>query len=55
MSDGMILLMEDRDILTSHLEASKENLDSKISDKETEIVKSLTEDWKQTETRILEE
>lgn len=55
MSDGMILLMEDRDILTSHLEASKENLDSKISDKETEIVKTLQEDWRQTESRILEE
>lgn len=55
MSDGMILLMEDRDILTSHLEASKENVDSKISDKETEIVRTLQEDWRQTETRILEE
>lgn len=51
----MIILMEDRDVLTSHLEASKENVDSKIGDKETEIVRTLQDDWRQTETRILEE
>ncbi len=51
----MIILMEDRDVLTSHLEASKENIDSKIGDKETEIVRSLQDDWRNTETRILEE
>lgn len=55
MSNEMIILMEDRDVLTSHLEASKENVDSKIGDKETEIVRTLQDDWKQTETRILEE
>ncbi len=37
----MIILMEDRDVLTSHLEASKENVDTKISDKENEIVRTL--------------
>ena len=41
MSDDLVVLMEDRDILTSHLEASKENVDTKIGDKETEIVKTL--------------
>lgn len=51
----MIILMEDRDVLSSHLEASKENVDSKIGDKETEIVRTLQDDWRQTETRILEE
>ena len=55
MSDGMIILMEDRDVLTSHLEASKENVDQKISDKETDIVRTLQEDWKTTETRILDQ
>lgn len=55
MSDGMIILMEDRDVLTSHLEASKENVDGKIGDKETEIFRTIQEDWKMTETRILEE
>ncbi len=29
--------MEDKDILVSHIEASKENVDTKISDKENEI------------------
>lgn len=51
----MIILMEDRDVLTSHLEASKENVDQKISDKETDIVRTLQEDWKATETRILDQ
>jgi hypothetical protein len=55
MSDGMIILLEDREVLTSHIEASKENVDSKIGDKETEIVRTLQDDWKATETRIIEE
>lgn len=55
MSDGFVMLMEDKDILVAHIEASKENVDSKISDKETEINKAISEDWKGTETRILEE
>jgi len=54
MTDGMILLMEDRDVLTSHLDASKENIDTKIGDKESEINRTLQDDWKQTETRILD-
>jgi len=37
----MIILMEDRDVLTSHLEASKENVDGKIGDKETEIFRTI--------------
>ena len=54
LSDGLIMLLEDREVLTSHVEASKENVDSKIGDKETEIVRTLQEDWKTTETRILD-
>ena len=27
MTDGMLLLMEDKDVLISHIEASKENVD----------------------------
>ena len=47
--------MEDKDILVSHIEASKETVDSKIGDKETQIIKDLTDDWKQTDFRIIEE
>ena len=55
MSDNLVMLMEDKDILVAHIEASKENVDSKISDKETEVNKAISEDWKATETRILDE
>lgn len=55
LSNDLIILMEDKDILVSHIEASKENVDSKIGDKETEIVKALAEDWKNTENRVLED
>lgn len=54
ISDDLVVLLEDREMLTSHVEASKENIDSKISDKETEIVKTIQEDWKMTETRIID-
>ena len=47
--------MEDRDILVSHVEASKETVDSKIGDKETEIVRALGDDWKNADNRITEE
>jgi len=55
MSNELVLMMEDKDILVSHVEASKENVDSKISDKETEIVKALGDDWRNTDNRIVEE
>lgn len=55
MSNELVLLMEDKDILQSHIEASKETVDSKIGDKETEIQRALGDDWKNTETKILEE
>lgn len=32
MSDNMIILMGDNDVLNQHLEQSKENVDSKIGD-----------------------
>lgn len=54
ISDALVILMEDKDILQSHIEASKETVDSKIGDKETEIQKALGDDWKNTETRITE-
>jgi hypothetical protein len=53
--DGLVLLMEDKDILMQHLEASRENVDSKIGDKETDINKSLGDDWRNTYTKIQEE
>jgi hypothetical protein len=37
------------------LEASKENIDSKIGDQDSNITKELMRDWKNTETRIMEE
>lgn len=55
MSNEMIILMEDRDVLTSHLDASKENVDTKLGDKETEILRILTDDWKATDNRIQDE
>ena len=52
LSDGIVYLLEDREVLTSHVEASKENIDSKISDKESDITRTIGEDWKVTENRI---
>lgn len=54
MSDDMIQLMSDNETLNAHLEASKENVDSKISDQETKIVRELMTDWRNTETRIID-
>lgn len=55
LSNELLQFMDDSDVLNQHLDASKENIDSKISDQETNIVKELTRDWKNTETRILED
>lgn len=54
MSDDMIQLMTDNETLNAHLEASKENIDSKVSDQETKIVRELMNDWRNTEQRILD-
>lgn len=51
----MFELLSDKDTLVGHLEASKENVDAKINDKETEITKAIAEDWKATEARILDQ
>ena len=51
----MLELLTDKDVLISLLEASKENVDTKIGDKETDINKAVAEEWKSTEFRILEE
>jgi hypothetical protein len=48
MTDVYIMIMEDKDILVSHLDASKENVENKIGDKETEITKALTDQWTAT-------
>lgn len=55
MSDGFVMLMEDKDILVAHIEASKENVDGKISDKESEINRAISDDWKATENKIIDE
>jgi len=55
LSDNMVTLMSDSDVLTQHLEASKENVDSKIGDQESNIVRELMRDWKNTETRIIDD
>ena len=54
MSNELIQLM-DPDILNQHLEASKENVDTKLNDIDSSITRELTKDWRNTETRILEE
>jgi hypothetical protein len=41
-SDDVLLeLMLDKETLVSHLEASKENVGSKVDDKENEIIKAI--------------
>jgi hypothetical protein len=54
LSDDMIHMMSDSEALNQHLEGSRENVDAKINDMESLIVKELLRDWKNTETRILE-
>ena len=54
-NDTLIELMSDKDTLISHLEASKENVDTKVSDKENEITKAIMDDWRTTEQRIIDE
>ena len=48
-------LWSDKDALVAHLEASKENVDSKISEKENEINRAIADDWKNTYTKLQEE
>ena len=55
VSDTMLVLMSDLDVLNQHLEASKENVDSKVTEQETIINREQTKDWRNTETRITEE
>ena len=55
MSDELILLMDDADYLNSQLEGSKENIELRINDIESQIIKDLSNDWKATETRITED
>ena len=47
--------MDDADYLNSQLEGSKENIELRVNEIETQIIKELSDDWKQTETRIIED
>ena len=55
MSDELVLLMGDGDYLNSQLEGSKENIELRVNDIESQIIKDLTNDWKATESRIIED
>jgi len=54
-NDALIELYSDKEILVSALEASRENVDNKISDKDTEITRAINEDWALMSNRITEE
>ena len=47
--------MDDADYLNSQLEGSKENIELKVNEVESQIIRELADDWKQTETRIIED
>ena len=47
--------MDDADYLNSQLEGSKENIELRVNEIETQIIKELSDDWKQTETRTIED
>jgi hypothetical protein len=49
------LLMDDGDYLNSQLEGSKENIELRVNEIESQIMKDLADDWRQTETRIIED
>ena len=55
MTDEFVLLMDDADYLNSQLEGSKENIELRVNDIESQIIKDLTNDWKATEQRITED
>ena len=49
------LLLEDRDMLNQHIESSKDFQEGRIQDKESEINRALTDDWKETMEKLLKE
>lgn len=55
MSNELVELMDDSDYLNTQLEASKENIELRINEIETQIIRELTNDWKTTEARIIED
>jgi hypothetical protein len=55
MSDDLILLMDDGDYLNSQLEGSRENIEQRLGDIETQINRDLANDWKSTDTKITED
>ena len=55
LSNDLILLMDDADYLNSQLEGSKENIELRVNDVESQIMKDLANDWKATEQRIIDD
>ena len=55
LSNDLIMLMDDADYLNSQLEGSKENIELRINDVESQIMKDLANDWKATEQRIIDD
>jgi len=43
---ALLDLWTEKDALIATLEASKENVDAKIGEKENEIIKAITEEWR---------
>jgi hypothetical protein len=54
IADELVELMAEADELNTILEQSKEKIESKINDIESQITRDLNNDWKQTEARIIE-
>ena len=55
LSNEMVVMMEDKDILTSHLDASKEYVEQKIGERESEILRAIADEWRATEQKMQEE
>ena len=54
-NDTFLELMAEADTLKQVLENSKENLETKIGEKEDQVSKGLTNDWQMTYQNIMEE
>lgn len=55
LADEILEIMGDPDTLNQTLETSKEAIDAKINEVESLIIKELNSDWKNTETRIIDQ
>ena len=47
--------MDDGDYLNSQLEGSRENIDARLGDIESQINRDQSNDWKATDTKITED